>query len=127
MEAPNQNPEINSKFKVGDIAYIRAIPIGSGKLLVIGTFYRIDGIEIHPTRQGFRVPFYIVTILHSNGTVTDPIRRMKVSYFDSRATLVPAGSMMSAGPNGGRKSYRNLKKRKTRKSRKTRKNRRRRV
>jgi hypothetical protein len=128
MEAPNQNPEINSKFKVGDIAYIHSIRDRWGKVTKVDAFYRIDGIGI---RQNDGIPIYNVTSLNSTpyGTATVPITTMTVSYLDSTATLKPAGSMRSAGPTGGRKSYRNLKKRKsgkTRKLRKTRKNKRKR-
>ena len=128
MEAPNQNPEINSKFKVGDIAYIYSITDGYGKVTIVHAFYRINSIGI---RQADRVPIYNVTSLNSTpyGTATVPITTLPVEYLDSRATLAPAGSMKSAGPNGGRKSFRHLKKRKsgkTRKLRKTRRNKRKR-
>ena len=120
MEAPNQNPEINSKFKVGDIAYIYSITDSYGKVTIVHAFYRINSIGI---RQADRVPIYNVTSLNSTpyGTATVPITTMTVSYLDSTAELEPAGSMKSAGPNGGRKSFRHLKKRKSGKTRKTRK------
>ena len=119
MEAPNQNPEINSKFKVGDIAYIHSITDRWGGETIVDAFFRIDGIGI---RQNDGIPIYNVTLLNSTpyGTGTVPITTLPISYLDSRATLKPAGSMRSAGPNGGRKSYRNLKKRKSRKTRKMR-------
>jgi hypothetical protein len=119
MEAPNQNPKINSKFKVGDIAYIHSIRDRWGRETIVDAFYKIDGIGI---RQNDRKRIYNVTSLNSTpyGTATVPITTMTVSYLDSTATLKPAGSMKSAGPNGGRKSYRNLKKRKSRKTRKMR-------
>ena len=122
MEAPNQNPEINSKFKVGDIAYIYSNPNRYGKATILDAFFRIDGIGI---RQNDGIPIYNVTLINGTpyGTGTVPITTLPISYLDSRATLKPAGSMRSAGPNGGRKSYRNLKKRKSGKTRKTRKSR----
>jgi hypothetical protein len=123
MEAPNQNPEINSKFKVGDTAYIHSNPNRYGKATILDAFFRIDGIGI---REGDGIPIYNVTLLNGTpyGTGTVPITTLPISYLDSRATLKPAGSMRSAGPNGGRKSYRNLKKRKSRKTIKSRKTRR---
>jgi hypothetical protein len=121
MEAPNQNPEINSKFKVGDIAYIHSIRDRWGRETIVDAFFRIDGIGI---RQNDGIPIYNVTLLNGTpyGTATVPITTMTVTYLDSTATLKPAGSMRSAGPTGGHKSYRNLKKRKSRKTRKTRRN-----
>ena len=129
MEAPNQNQVINSKFRVGDIAYIHSNPNRYGKATILDAFFRIDGIGI---RQNDGIPIYNVTLLNGTpyGTGTGTVTTLPISYLDSRATLKPAGSMRSAGPNGGRKSYRNLKKRKSRKtikSRKTRRNRRRRI
>jgi hypothetical protein len=119
MEAPNQNPEINSKFKVGDIAYIHSIRDRWGKETIVDAFFRIDGIGI---RQNDGIPIYNVTLLNGTpyGTGTGTVTTLPISYLDSTATLKPAGSMKSAGPNGGRKSYRNLKKRKSRKTRKMR-------
>jgi len=123
MEEPNQNPEINSKFRVGDIAYIHSITNRYGMVTIPEAFFRIDGIGI---REGDGIPIYNVTLLNGTpyGTGTVPITTLPISYLDSRATLKPAGSMRSAGPNGGRKSYRNLKKRKSRKTIKSRKTRR---
>jgi hypothetical protein len=128
MEAPNQNPVITPKFHVGDIAYIHSIRDRWGRETIVDAFYKIDGIGI---RQADRVRIYNVTSLNSTpyGTATVPITTMTVSYLDSRATSKPAGSMKSAGPNGGNKSFRHLKKRKsgkTRKLRKTRRNKRKR-
>ena len=119
MEAPNQNPEINSKFRVGDIAYIHSITNRYGIVTIPDAFFRIDGIGI---RQDDGIPIYNVTLLNGTpyGTATEPITTLSISYLDSTATLKPAGSMNSAGPTGGRKSYRNLKKRKSRKTRKMR-------
>jgi hypothetical protein len=128
MEPQNQNPVITPKFRVGDIAYIHSIRNRWGGETIVDAFYRIDGIGI---RQNDRKRIYNVTSLNSTpyGTATVPITTMTVSYLDSTATLKPAGSMKSAGPNGGRKSYRNLKKRKSGKTiklRKTRRNKRKR-
>jgi hypothetical protein len=138
MEPQNQNPVITSNFHVGDIAYMHSITHRYGRVTIVDAFYRINGKEI---RQADRVPIYNVTLLNGTpyGTGTVPITTMPVSYLDSRATLVPAGSMpagsmpagsmKSAGPNGGNKSFRHLKKRKsgkTRKLRKTRRNKRKR-
>ena len=122
MQAPNQNPEINSKFRVGDIAYIHSITNRYGIVTIPDAFFRIDGIGI---RQVDGIPIYNVTLLNGTpyGTATEPITTLSISYLDSSATLAPAGSMRSAGPNGGRKSFRNLKKRKSGKTRKTRKSR----
>jgi len=123
MEAPNQNQVINSKFRVGDIAYMHSITDRYGRVTIVDAFYRIDGIGI---RQNDGTPIYNVTLLNGTpyGTATEPITTLPISYLDSSATLPPAGSMRSAGPNGGRKSYRNLKKRKSRKTIKSRKTRR---
>lgn len=128
MEAPNQNQVINSKFRVGDIAYMHSITDRYGRVTIVDAFYRINSIGI---RQADRVPIYNVTLLNGTpyGTGTGTVTTMPVRYLNSRATLVPAGSMKSAGPNGGRKSFRHLKKRKsgkTRKLRKTRRNKRKR-
>jgi hypothetical protein len=129
MEAPNQNQVINSKFRIGDIAYIHSITDRYGRVTILDAFFRINGIGI---RQNDGTPIYNVTLLNGTpyGTGTETVTTLPISYLDSTATLKPAGSMRSAGPNGGRKSYRNLKKRKSRKtikSRKTRRNRRRRI
>jgi hypothetical protein len=44
MEAPNQNPEINSKFRVGDIAYMHSITDSYGRVTIVDAFYRINSI-----------------------------------------------------------------------------------
>ena len=128
MASQNQNPVITPKFRVGDIAYIHSIRDRWGRKTIVDAFFRIDGIGI---RQNDGKRIYNVTSLNSTpyGTATVPITTMTVSYLDSRATSKPAGSMKSAGPNGGNKSFRHLKKRKsgkTRKLRKTRRNKRKR-
>jgi hypothetical protein len=138
MASQNQNPVITPKFRVGDIAYIHSIRDRWGRETIVDACYRIDGIGIG---EGDGIPIYNVTLLNGTpyGTGTGTVTTMTVRYLDSRATLapagsmpagsMPAGSMKSAGPNGGRKSYRNLKKRKsgkTRKLRKTRRNKRKR-
>ena len=122
MEAPNQNQLINSKFRVGDIAYIYSITDRYGRVTILDAFFRINGIGI---RQADRVPIYNVTLINGSpdGTETGTVTTMTVRYLDSKATLAPAGSMRSAGPNGGRKYFRHLKKRKSRKSRKSKKTR----
>ena len=123
MASQNQNPVITPKFRVGDIAYIYSTRDRWGRETKVDAFYRIDGIGI---REGDGIPIYNVTSLNSTpyGTETVPITTMTVTYLDSTATLNPAGSMNSAGPNGGNKSFRHLKKRKSRKTRKLRKTRR---
>ena len=126
MEAPNQN-QLNSKFRVGDTAYIESITDRWGRVFRVDGFFRIDGKGIS---QNTGKPIYNVTILNSAPDSNVITRTLPITYLDSNATLAPAGSIRSAGPNGGRKSYSNLKKRKSRKSRKsrkTRRNRRRRI
>lgn len=114
MASPNQNPVITPKFRVGDIAYIHELTDNYGTTPV-GVFYKIDEIiEL----DGNPV-FYNVTCL--NSTPPNITKILSITYLDSRATLEPSGSMNSAGPNGGNKSFRHLKKRKSGKTRKLRK------
>jgi hypothetical protein len=110
MESPN-------RFENGDIVrYRREIII------------RIDGVrrDEHGTLK------YDITILDDNfkPTTVHNASRMVVQDVDRNSVLIqspPAGSLISAGLNGGRKSLSKLKKRKSRKSKKSRKTRRKRI
>ncbi len=105
--------ELPNRFKNGDIVrFMRDIII------------RIDGVR----RDEHGTIRYDITILDDNFKPTSLPGRSHMDFqtVDRNSVLIqsPAGSLISAGPNGGRKS---LSKRKSRKSKKSRKTRRKRI
>ena len=109
MESPN-------RFNNGDIIRYRR-----------GIIIRIYGVrrDEHGTLK------YDIAVLDDNfePSTVHGASRMVVQDVDRNSVLIqsPAGSLISAGLNGGRKSLSKLKKRKSRKSKKSRKTRRKRI